>query len=192
MVKIYHSEVPLELDFGGGLWDVDDALLLGGQRPNSRRGDFLPQVFHGSLAQDAFGGVYSHPVVSELDQHFPQVLLMFNFVATGNENVVQIDENETEIPEYLVHQALKSLRAVFHAERHPQVFEQPEGGYDCRLLDIRRVHGDLMIPALSKAWRAQASLSGQRRRALAKTGAPRVGTECITPCALRWLPNLGC
>ena len=124
------------------------ALQLGRKGPNPGCRDLLTQVLHGRLAEYAFGGVDRHAVVPELDQYFPQVLPVFNFVATGDENVVQVDENETEIPEYLVHQALKSLSAVLHAERHPQVFEQPKGGYDCRLLDIRRVHGDLMVPAL--------------------------------------------
>ena len=64
-------------------------------------------------------------------------------------------------------------------------------GDDHGLSDLRTIPSSY---SLSKAWRAQASLSGQRRRALAKTGAPRVGTECknavcVAVVAESWLLN---
>ena len=101
----------------------------------------MPQVFDSSLSHDALGGVDGHAVVAELDQHFPQVLLVLGFVAAGNENIVQIDEREGQVPENLVHETLESLSAILHPERHPEVLEQPERGYNGCLLDVCRVHG---------------------------------------------------
>ena len=89
----------------------------------SFEGNGLTPVFHGRLSKNTLGSIDGHAVVPQPGQHLPQVLLMLSLIAARNENIVQIDEGETEILEDLVHQALESFGAVLHAELHPEILK---------------------------------------------------------------------
>ena len=43
---------------------------------------------------------------------------MLSFVATGDEDIIDVDEGEIQIPKDSVHESLKGLCCVFEAEGH--------------------------------------------------------------------------
>ena len=66
-------------------------------------------------------------------------------IQTCNKNVVQVDEDEVQVPEYAVHQPLKSLRRIFQTKWHAQKFKQAKWSDYCRLGNVCGVHGYLMV-----------------------------------------------
>ena len=63
----------------------------------------------------------------------------------GNQNIIQLDERKGQAIEGSVHHPLDGVGSVTHSKRHDQPLEKPEGGDNCRLANVIRVHGHLVI-----------------------------------------------
>ena len=67
-------------------------------------------------------------------------------VRAGDENVVQVDENEGQVDAQPVHHALEGVASVPEAKGHGKPLEQTKGGDDRGLGDVPLGHGDLVVP----------------------------------------------
>ena len=75
---------------------------------------------------------------------------MLLFGAAGNENVVEVDENEGDAVKDAIHQPLKRLGGVLEPKGHAEELLEPERSDDSCLRDVRRCYRDR---APSPPWR---------------------------------------
>ncbi len=66
-------------------------------------------------------------------------------VGTGDKNVIQINKNEGESLENVVHEALEHLGGVAETKRHLEEFIESEGSDYCCFWDIFRMERNLVI-----------------------------------------------
>ena len=98
-----------------------------------------------------------HPVAQELDdgggkhglcwvnlqavllkdgEDLPEMLDVLLQAVAGDDDVLQVAEDEGEVLEYSVHEALEGLVGIAEAEGHEEVLEQAERRDDRRLGDV--------------------------------------------------------
>ncbi len=65
--------------------------------------------------------------------------------SAGDEEVIHVRMAKTETTENHIHEPLKGLCRVPEAEGHAHELEEAERGGECSLVDISRLHGDLMV-----------------------------------------------
>ena len=63
----------------------------------------------------------------------------------GDQDVVQVDEHEVEVPAHAVHQPLEGLRSVAEAEGNFDELPEAEGGDDRGLGHVSWVDADLVV-----------------------------------------------
>ena len=66
-------------------------------------------------------------------------------VRTGNEDIVQIDENEGKSTEDAVHQTLECLGRILKTKGHSQEFKEPKRRNNGGLRNVCFIHGDLVV-----------------------------------------------
>ena len=66
-------------------------------------------------------------------------------VGAGDENFIEVNEGEVQASTNLVHHALKCVARIVQAKGHDHKLPETEGGDDCRLGNICRVHVDLVV-----------------------------------------------
>ena len=60
-------------------------------------------------------------------------------------NVVQVDEDELELVEEVVHEVLKRLGCIAESKRHDHILKQAKRCDDGRLWDVFSCHWDLVV-----------------------------------------------
>ena len=65
--------------------------------------------------------------------------------ATGDEDVVKVDENEGDVTEDAIHEPLKCLGGILEPKGHAEKLPEPERSDDGRLGDICRSYGNLVV-----------------------------------------------
>ena len=83
----------------------------------------MTKELDGSLAKVALGAVDRQTSLSQTCEELPQVVFMKGRTGASHQNVVQIDEEEREVSQHTVHQALECLSAIFEAKWHPDELE---------------------------------------------------------------------
>ena len=74
-----------------------------------------------------------------------EVIGVFGGIPARNENVVQVDERERNVPEDAVHEMLEGLGGVLESKGHPYELPEAERGDDGRLGNGVRCYRDVMI-----------------------------------------------
>ena len=103
VIKIYTPKEPLQSHLGSWTLNGDDRVELLGDRDDARRGDLVAQERDIRLAEDAFVTVDGQAGSLESVKDLAQVNGVSSVVLTGNQDVVQIDKAEGQIPEDAVH-----------------------------------------------------------------------------------------
>ena len=67
-----------------------------------------------------------------------------SFVWAGDEEVVYVGEAEGQATEDDIYESLGGLGRVPQTERHPEILKQTEGGDDCSLRYVIRMHRNLV------------------------------------------------
>ena len=75
-VKIHHAEQPLDVELGGGEWELLDGIDLLREGADPLGVHRVTQVDHSGLGQDALLQVDGEAVLPEPGEHLPQVLLV--------------------------------------------------------------------------------------------------------------------
>ena len=86
----------------------------------------------------------NQPMLAEPEEG-PEVGQVLLFRGARDEDVIQVDEEEGQVLEHRVHEALEGLRRVPQAEGHPQKLEETEEGDDGCIRDVLWVHRHLMV-----------------------------------------------
>ena len=63
----------------------------------------------------------------------------------GNEDVVKVKKNKGKVMKDVIHEPLQSLSSITEAIRHVTVLIEDKRGNRCRLRNVRRMNGHLMI-----------------------------------------------
>jgi len=72
-------------------------------------GDDVSQELNLVLAQGALVCIHYQTILEEALEQDVEVVEVFLFVLGGNQDVIQVDEKEIQVPQYHVHQPLESL-----------------------------------------------------------------------------------
>ena len=99
-----------------------------------------------SRGKGAFGRVDYQAILLQDGEELLEVFQVFLQGAAGDDVVVEVGEDKGQVAEELVHQPLEGLRGIAEAKRHEQVFEEAERRYNGRFRNVRRVHGNLVVP----------------------------------------------
>ena len=70
---------------------------------------------------------------------------MLVLVLTGDENVVDVDENALETLRHAAHETLERLSGAFESEWHPDELPETEWSNDGGLGDVRLHHRNLHV-----------------------------------------------
>ena len=70
---------------------------------------------------------------------------VFEGICTSDENVIDVDKNETETTSNFIHETLKSLCCVAETKRHLGKLEQTKWGGDGSFTNIFLGHGYLVV-----------------------------------------------
>ena len=97
--------------------------------------------------KDTLFPVDDHPVVREEAEDLTEVHFMLLFSVAGDEDVIQVYEDEREATEDAVHQSLECLGSVLETKGHVEELPEPKGSDDGRLGDICRHNRDLVVAA---------------------------------------------
>ena len=97
------------------------------------------------LAKDTLFPVDDHPVVREEAEDLTEVRFMLLFGVAGDEDVIQVDEDERDATEDAVHQPLECLGGVLKTKGHAEELPDPKGSDDGHLGDICRHNRDLVV-----------------------------------------------
>ena len=87
------------------------------------------------------------PVVREAAEDLTEVHFMLLFGVAGDEDVIQVDEDERDATEDAVHQPLVCLGSVLETKGHAEELPESKGSDDGRLWDICRHNRDLVVAA---------------------------------------------
>ena len=96
------------------------SLHLRSQGADAVAADLMTQEFHWRLTEGAFGQVEDETRLLEAAKYLSKVEQVLLPVPAGDQNVVDIDEDELEPVEDVIHVALKGHSGIFEAERHPE------------------------------------------------------------------------
>ena len=96
--------------------------------------------------KDALGIVDNKAIGFKAVEEPYQVFDMLLFCLTGDEDVVEVDEDAWYIMEDAVHQPLEVLGGIFEPKGHAREFKEPKGGDHHHLLDVLRQHWHLVVP----------------------------------------------
>ena len=107
----------------------------------------MPEVDEFADAKDTLLAVDDHPIFREETEDLTEVHFVLLFGAAGNENVVEVDENEGDVAKDAIHQPLKCLGGILEPKGHAEKLPEPEGSDDGRLGDVCRCYGDLVVAA---------------------------------------------
>ena len=76
-----------------------------------------------------------------------QVALVLLGISAGDQDVIEVDEQEVEALAHGVHEPLKGLCCVPESERGPEELIEAEMCDDSRFVDVLLCHRDLMVAA---------------------------------------------
>ena len=95
--------------------------------------------------KDTLFPVDDHPVVREEAEDLTEVRFMLLFSVAGDEDVIQVNEDERDATEDAVHQPLECLGSVLETKGHAEELPELKGSNDGRLGDICRHNRDLVV-----------------------------------------------
>ena len=83
----------------------------------------VSQELHGSGGKHALCWVDLQAFLLKDGEDLPEMLHVLLQAVAGDDDVVQVAEDEGEVLEDAVHEALEGLSCVAEAERHEEIFE---------------------------------------------------------------------
>ena len=99
-------------------------LPLGGRSPSWEM--WYPEEVKFTGPKNALVFVEDQSMIGQTLKQGLQMFVVLLFVLACNQNVIDVGEDEIQIPTDRVHQSLKCLCSIFYPERHPQKFPQAE------------------------------------------------------------------
>ena len=121
--EVHAAQEALELNLGIGPGHGRDGVHLGREGNYATGIDDVPQVLDLGNGQKTLLGVDAEAGIVEAPENLVEVIEMLLSGCTGDQDVVQIDEDALHIAQDPVHQPLKGLGRIFEAKRHSKEFE---------------------------------------------------------------------
>ena len=108
----------------------------------------VPKVLYLFHAKGTLGPVAVQPLLPQLLQDLPEVVLMHLWSGAVDEDVVHVYHNKLvhEWSQDIVHEPLKRGWGVTQPKRHHCELVVPVSGPESCLLNVLRDHSDLMVP----------------------------------------------
>ena len=120
VIEVHHSEEPLQLLLRLRQWEVvDGGYPVLEWLDDASGSDLVSQERDGVLTEGALRWVEEHAVGGEPFEDHAEVTEVFLHAGAGDEDVVDIAEDEVESTENVVHEPLECLGAVPEAVGHP-------------------------------------------------------------------------
>ena len=92
--------------------------------------DMMAEELQTTHAKKALGRIDEDAIIAL--KHFPQMLFVFLFRGTGNEDIVNVHEAKMQSSENLVHETLECFTSITQTEGHAGKFKQAKRGSDGR------------------------------------------------------------
>ena len=105
----------------------------------------MAQEIESRLAKEALVTVNHQTISCQYLEDLLKMGSMLLLAVRCNEYAIQIDKRRGDAPQDVIHQPLKRLSSVGETKWHPQEFEQVKGGDDHCLVDVLRIHWNLVI-----------------------------------------------
>ena len=115
------------------------------ERPHAILVHPVAQELHGGGGKHALCRVDLQAVLLKDGEDLPEMLHVLLQAVAGDDDVVQVAEDEGQVLEDAVHEALEGLGCVAEAEGHEEVLEQTKWRNDRRLGDVLGRHRYLMV-----------------------------------------------
>ena len=97
--------------------------------------------------ENALGDIDDQPILSQPLEEQTQVTSVLLGVGAGNENIVDVHENELlKAATDFIHKSLERLCRILESKWHAQELKQAERRYDSGLWDVVGSHRDLVVP----------------------------------------------
>ena len=125
---------------------------MAGERSDASHRDNVAKEGHLSLSKKALGQVHHQNKGPQSLEDQAEVANMGGKIRAGDEDVVQVDEDEWQVYDQPVHHALEGVASVPEAKGHGKPLKQTKGGDDGGFGNVPLGHGDLVVPQLKKSW----------------------------------------
>ena len=86
--------------------------------------DMMAEELLTTHAKKALGRIDEDAIIAKPLKHFPQMLFVFFFRGTGNEDIVNVHEAKMQSSENLVHETLECFTSITQTEGHAGKFKQ--------------------------------------------------------------------
>ena len=86
------------------------------------------------------------PKVTKAIKDLAEMIHVLLHVSAGHQDVVEVDEAETQVGPHPVHEELESVSSIPEAKGHHNKLPEAEGSHNGSLGNVHRVHHDLIIP----------------------------------------------
>lgn len=148
VVKVHHAYQLLQGPYGNHPWKIQNRLYLGREGHSPLICEAMAQKVNGCHIELALCRVNIQPLLDEMLEQGSKVgeVLIQQALATKMSS--------------RVHETLKGLGHVLNAKGHAQELKMSKRSDDCHLGDIRRVHGNLVVPP-QKVHLRKNNLAGQ-------------------------------
>ena len=145
MVKVNQSYEPTEFTCSHRARKLTNNIYFATEGADAMAADMMAEELQTTHAKKALGRIDDDAIIAKPLKHFPQMLFVFLFRGTGNEDIVNVHEAKMQSSENLVHETLECLTSVAQTERHAGKFKQAKRGSDGRFRNIVRLDGYLMV-----------------------------------------------
>ncbi len=108
-------------------------------------GHVMTQKFHSCYSKDTLLAVDDQGGIAEPLEEDPKMLEMLLFRVAGNNDVIQVYEDEVQTTQNPVHVSLESVAGISESKSHPEELPQSKRRNDGRLGNVGGVHADLMV-----------------------------------------------
>ena len=139
-IIIDHPQETLDSNLGGRGRELEEIIYSGREWPDTIWCYPMPKVLHFRSSENTFLLIDTHSIELQELKKLSEVLKMGSDIGACDKDVIEINKGEVDITEYAVHQALECLGGILKSKRHPEKFEEAEGGNDCRLRYVVSSH----------------------------------------------------
>ena len=119
MKEVHTTQEPLQLNLVGWARHRSDGIHLGWEGHNASRVHDVAEVRHLGLGQNTLLAVETEASGREATEDLMKIFQMLVHGGAGHQYIIEIHKNSRKTAQDPIHQALKCLRRVFKAKRHP-------------------------------------------------------------------------